>query len=62
MIIDCEDCEMFGTDHCKDCFVMAVLNRRPGAPLVLDAEQENAITHLQDAGLAPILKFRRRAG
>jgi hypothetical protein len=62
MIIDCQDCEMVGTDHCKDCFVMAVLNRKQGAPLVIDAEQEAAIARLQDAGLAPVLKFRRRAG
>jgi hypothetical protein len=62
MIIDCQDCEMVGTDQCQDCFVMAVLNRRQGAPLVIDREQETAIAHLQDAGLAPVLKFKRRAG
>jgi hypothetical protein len=62
MIIDCQDCEMVGTDHCKDCFVMAVLNRRQGAPLVIDPDLQTAIAHLQDAGLAPVLKFKRRAG
>ncbi|HEX2259759.1 MAG TPA: hypothetical protein VHJ40_08470 [Actinomycetota bacterium] len=53
---------MVGTDHCKDCFVMAVLNRRQGAPLVIDPDLQTAIAHLQDAGLAPVLKFKRRAG
>jgi hypothetical protein len=62
MIIDCQDCEMVGTEHCEDCFVMAVLNRRKGAPLVINPEQETAIARLQDAGLAPVLKFKRRAG
>jgi hypothetical protein len=62
MIIDCQDCEMVGTEHCRDCLVMAVLNREQGAPLVIDPKQETAIARLQDAGLAPVLKFKRRAG
>jgi hypothetical protein len=33
-------------------------NRR----VVIDPEEEEAFTNLQDAGLAPPLKFRRRAG
>jgi len=61
MIIDCEECVMFETDHCRDCFVMALLSRPPG-PVILDADEEQAITNLQQAGMAPSLKFKRKAG
>lgn len=61
MIIDCTQCEMFRTEHCKDCFVTAVLSRGKG-PLEIDPEEQAAIARLQEAGLAPVLKFRRRAG
>jgi len=62
MIIDCSQCEMQATENCKDCLVMAVLNRHEDGPLVIDAEQEPAIVSLQQAGLAPILRFERKAG
>lgn len=61
MIIDCKDCEMHQTETCKDCFVMAILNRND-KPLVIDPEDEEAIKSLQQAGLAPVLKFKRKAG
>ena len=61
MIIDCNDCEMHKTDHCKDCFVMAVLSRRDG-PLVIESDEEDAITNLQQVGLAPVIKFKKKAG
>ena len=61
MIIDCRDCEMHETEHCSDCFVMALLTPRDH-PVVIDPEEEVAFANLQDAGLAPPLKFRRRAG
>jgi hypothetical protein len=61
MIIDCHDCEMYETDHCADCFVMALLTPK-ARPLVLDAEEEQAFTTLQEAGLAPPLRFKRKVG
>lgn len=61
MIIDCRDCEMHQTEHCSDCFVMALLAPRH-RPVVLDAEEERAFSTLQEAGLAPQLKFKRKAG
>ncbi len=60
MIIDCSDCEMHKTEHCKDCFVMALLNPKEG-PMEIDEEEQAAIETLQEAGLAPVLKFRRKA-
>lgn len=62
MIIDCKECEMYRSSHCQDCFVMSVLTRDKDAPLVIGAEQEPAIARLQEAGLAPVLRFRKRAG
>lgn len=62
MIIDCTECESYQSAHCQDCFVMAVLNRKPDEPLVIEAGQEPAISRLQEAGLTPVLKFKRRAG
>lgn len=61
MIIDCNECEMYQTQACNDCFVMAILNRKD-EPLVLDAEGQEAMSSLQEAGLAPLLKFKRKAG
>jgi len=62
VIIDCKECEMYQSSHCQDCFVMAVLTREKGEPLVIDADQEPAIVRLQEAGLAPVLRFRKKAG
>ncbi len=62
MIIDCKECEMYQSSHCQDCFVMAVLTRRGDEPLVIEADQEPAISRLQQAGLAPVLMFRQKAG
>ncbi|MGH2707957.1 MAG: hypothetical protein ACRDJF_07010 [Actinomycetota bacterium] len=61
MIINCEECVMFETEQCQDCFVMALLSRPPG-PVIIDAEEEQAITCLQEAGMTPSLKFKRKAG
>jgi hypothetical protein len=61
MIIDCEECVMFQTDQCQDCFVMALLSRAPG-PVAIGPAEERAITFLQQAGMAPSLKFKRKAG
>jgi hypothetical protein len=52
---------MHNSDQCKDCFVMAVLSREQGSPLVIEPGHERAITTLQNAGLAPVLKFKRKA-
>lgn len=61
MIIDCHDCQMHQSDHCSDCFVMALLAPH-SRPLVLDPDEEQAVSTLQEAGLAPPLKFKRRVG
>ena len=60
MIIDCHECEMYQSSHCSDCFVTAILSKKD-APFVLDPDEEQAVTHLQEAGLAPALKFKQKA-
>jgi hypothetical protein len=60
MRIDCDDCVMQATDACDDCFVSVLLDRPEGA-IVFDVAQERALRTLQDAGLAPQTRFRRRA-
>lgn len=62
MIIDCRQCDMHQSDHCKDCLVMAVISHDGEAPLEISSEHEAAIESLQQAGLAPVLRFRRKAG
>lgn len=61
MIIDCSECESFETEACNGCLVNAILSP-PDEPLVIDEHDEEALKVLQEAGLAPVLKFRRKAG
>ncbi|MCA1838797.1 MAG: hypothetical protein ABR507_05965 [Actinomycetota bacterium] len=61
MIIDCNECEMQNTPHCKDCFVMAVISNA-NQPIEMDDEEQHAVTYLQEAGLAPVIKFKKKAG
>lgn len=62
MIIDCTECEMYRSEQCRDCVVTAVLHRDRDAPLEIDDSHEQAIARLQQAGLAPVLRFTRKAG
>lgn len=61
MIIDCSECELFETEHCRDCLVTAVLSHTQGS-MEIEPEEEEAIAALVEAGLAPALKFRKKAG
>lgn len=61
MIIDCHECEMYQSEHCKDCLVTALLGA-PDEEVELAEEEQQAIANLQAAGVAPVLLFRRKAG
>lgn len=61
MIIDCSKCEFNETEVCKDCLVTAILHPTD-EPVDLEEEERRAIETLQDAGLAPVLLFKRKAG
>jgi hypothetical protein len=60
MLIDCRECEMYGSAHCADCLVTAVLHP-PGETVELDDALEPSLTALSDGGLVPALRFRRQA-
>ncbi len=59
MKIDCTRCEMYDSGHCEDCLVTALLHP-PSSSLDIDDDLEAPLGALGDAGLVPVLKFRRR--
>jgi hypothetical protein len=62
VLIDCQECVMQGTDACDDCVVSFLVSRRPGEAVVIDAAEQRAMRVLNDAGLVPDLRHRRRVG
>ena len=60
--IDCDECVMDGTDACADCVVTFLCRREPGDAVVIDVTEVRALRLLEDAGLAPALRHRRRTG
>jgi hypothetical protein len=62
LTIDCECCELQGTDACEDCVVTFLLGREPDDAVVIDADEARAMRMLERAGLAPSLRFSTRAG
>lgn len=61
MQISCEDCVMEGTDTCADCVVTFLCEREPGDALIIDVAEARALRLLEQGGLAPALRHRRRA-
>lgn len=59
MRIDCTECEMYGSDHCEDCLVTALLHPPSGA-VEIDEELDPSLRALSGAGLIPVLRFRPR--
>jgi hypothetical protein len=62
LTIDCECCELQGTDACRDCVVTFLLEREPDDAVVIDADEARAMRMLEQAGLLPSLRFSTRAG
>ena len=60
--VSCDDCVFDGTDMCKDCVVTFLLNREPEDAVIFDAPVARAVRLLNDAGLVPALRHRRRVG
>jgi hypothetical protein len=60
--ISCSDCVMEGTAACDDCVVTFLCSREPGEAVVIDVEEARALRLLQQGGLAPALRHRRRTG
>ena len=58
--IDCDECEMYDTDTCRDCVVTFICSREPDDAVVIDVAEVRAMRVLADAGLVPQLRHRRR--
>lgn len=60
VLIDCDECALQETDACADCVVTFLCGAEAGAPVVVDLAEARAIRLLDEAGLAPPLRHRRR--
>ena len=60
--ISCGECAMEGTSACEDCVVTFLCSREPGEAVVIDVDEIRALRLLQQGGLAPALRHRRRTG
>jgi hypothetical protein len=58
--ISCDECVMQGTSTCDDCVVTFLCDRDADGMAVIDATEAEALQTLARAGLAPVLRHRRR--
>ncbi|CAN5850886.1 hypothetical protein BH23ACT2_BH23ACT2_08670 [soil metagenome] len=61
LCIDCDLCVLADTEACADCVVTFLCGVDPSTPVVVDLNQARAMQLLDEAGLAPPLRHRRRA-
>lgn len=57
MVIDCDLCEMQGTEVCNDC-VVSFLCRTETSAVVIDLAEVRALRTLGDGGLVPELRHQ----
>lgn len=57
LVIDCDLCEMQGTEVCEDCVVSFLCRTEPSA-VVIDLASVRALRTLSDGGLVPELRHR----
>lgn len=62
LAIDCTSCVMQHTSACDDCVVTFICSRTPDDAVVVAVDEWRAVTMLQQAGLVPQLRHRRRTG
>jgi hypothetical protein len=62
LTVDCDCCQLQGTDACGDCVVSFLLGREADDAVVIDADEARAMRMLERAGLVPSLRFSSRAG
>jgi hypothetical protein len=60
--ISCDECVGEGTSACEDCVVTFLMGREPGDAVVIDVVEARALRLLEQGGLAPGLRHRRRTG
>lgn len=62
LTISCDECVMEGTTACADCVVTFLCEREPGDAVIIDVAEIRALRLLEQGGLAPALRHRRRTG
>lgn len=62
LVIDCDTCSQQHTEACDDCVVTYLCSRTPDEAVVIDVSEVRALRLLNDVGLAPALRHRRRTG
>lgn len=62
LCIDCDQCVLQDTEACSDCVVTFLCGVDASTPVVVDLEEARAMRLLDEAGLAPPLRHRRRTG
>ena len=60
--ISCADCAMEGTEACSDCVVTFLCSREADDAVVIEVAEVRALRLLEQGGLAPALRHRRRTG
>ena len=60
--ISCDECVMEATSACADCVVTFLCDRAPHDAVIIDVVELRALRLLQEGGLAPALRHRRRTG
>lgn len=60
--IDCDDCRHRNSAVCDDCLVTFLCAKEDDGAVVIPLEEVQAVRLLQEAGLAPRVRHRRRAG
>jgi hypothetical protein len=60
--IDCGECAHQSSPICEDCVVSFIVDRSPGDAVVIDAGEARAVRLLEQAGLVPASRHRRRVG
>lgn len=60
--IDCRDCAHQSSPICEDCVVSFIVDRSPEDAVVIDAGEARAVRLLEQAGLVPGSRHRRRVG
>ena len=61
VVIDCDLCEMQGTDVCNDC-VVSFLCRTETSAVVIDLAEVRALRTLGEGGLVPELRHQASTG
>jgi hypothetical protein len=62
LLIDCDACVMQHTSACDDCVVTFICSNEPGSGVVIDVAEARALRLLNESGLLPALRHRRRTG